>query len=201
MLIVGLTGNYGTGKTLVLETFGKLGAYTIDADAIVGELLKDKAVIARLVPIVGESCLDDRGNLYKRAVSDIIFKDESRRLQVEDILHPLVFERTDELLREITADVVVIEAALIFERGYEKRFDKIITVHTDDETAVKRLQRTGVKTEDIMRRLLSQMPIKEKVKRSTLNIDNNGTEENTKEQVKLMYEALKAEAASAAEEA
>lgn len=191
MLVVGLTGNYGMGKTLVLDAFRKLGAFTVDADRLVGELLQEPDVLERLRPILGDRCFDEGGKILKGAVSDLIFRDESVRLQVEDVLHPRVFDRTDDMLLKAKADIAVIEAPLLFERGYEKRFSKIVTIYTDEETALERLEKTGIDRQDAMRRLLCQMPVKEKVRRSDYAIDNGGTVEETEAQVKNIYDELK----------
>lgn len=196
MLRVGLTGNFGMGKSLVLETFGELGAFTIDADEIVHGLFEDRAVLEDLRRILGDDAFDSGGNLIREKVADKIFRDESLRMDVEDILHPLVFEKIEAILSEAKPEIAVVEATLIFERGHEGRFDRTVAVVADDEIAVKRLEAAGVPREEAMRRLVFQMPAGEKAARADYVIDNSGSPEETRAKVKEVYGSLMKEVAA-----
>lgn len=191
MLRAGLTGNYGSGKSAVLDVFGKLGALTIDADKIVDGLLDEKPVLEKLRTLFGDEVFGSGGGLLREKAAEIIFADSALRRKLEDVLHPLVFERIEEALKNEDAAIAVIEAALIFERGYEGRFDRIITVYTDDETVLGRLEKAGIKRDDALMRLSSQMAAGEKAKRADYAIDNGGTPEETERQVREIYEKLK----------
>jgi dephospho-CoA kinase len=79
---------------------------------------------------------------------------------------------------------------LLFERGYRKKFDKTITVFTDEETALNRLEKAGVKRTDALLRLQSQLPIREKIKRSDFIIDNSGSIRETTSRVEAVYKTL-----------
>ncbi|GAB4390760.1 MAG: dephospho-CoA kinase [Thermodesulfovibrionales bacterium] len=195
MLLVGLTGNYGMGKSAVLEMFARLGAFTVDADRVVAGLLAEKAVLERLRLVLGDGAFDREGRIIKERVSEMIFSDPALRRRVEDVLHPLVFERVDEAVRVSGAQVAVVEAPVIFERGHEGRFHRTITVYTDEETAMRRLARSGVSREEARRRLACQMPAGQKAARSDFAIDNSGTPEETMARVREIYGALRAEAA------
>lgn len=187
--MVGLTGNYGMGKSAALRMFSAMGASAIDADEIVRGLLEKKDVIEGIKKALGDGVLDGAGRLLKAKVSDIVFKDENLRLTLEGILHPLVFKELDRLISGM-GGVVIVEAPLIFERGYEDRFQKTIAVYTDDDTAVRRLQASGIGREDAMMRLACQMPIAEKIKRADFTIDNSGSPDDTRRQVEAVYEEL-----------
>lgn len=190
MLVAALTGNYGMGKTFVLEAFRELGAFTLNADAVVSGLLEDEAVLERLREVLGDRAFEEGGRLDRKRVSEMIFGDEALRRSVEDVLHPLVFERIEEAMRGVKADVAVIEVPVVFERGYEGRFAKTIAVYTDEATALGRLEEAGIGREEALLRLRSQMPIEEKVKRADFAIDNGGTREQTKKQVRDIYGKL-----------
>lgn len=190
MLLVGLTGNYGMGKSLALCMFGKLGALTIDADEIVGELLEDKKVIDNVGNILGGGALGETGGIDRKKVSDIVFGDPGLRAELEDMLHPLVFKKIDDIAKDAGERVVVVEAALIFERGYEGRFYKTVVVKTEEETALRRLKDAGVDREDALRRLRAQMPVEQKAKRADFVIDNEGAPEDVKKQAELIYGEL-----------
>ncbi len=192
MLLVGLTGNYGMGKSSVLPMFQKLGALTLDTDEIVQLLLKEKEVLEKIRGLLGEDVLYENGSLNKKKVSNVIFKNDTLRHSLEDILHPLVFERIYLFITKKTCKdkIIVIEVPLLFERGYENNFDKTITVFSQEEKALQRLVKHGIKRRDALQRLKSQLPIEEKMNRSDFIIDNNGTIEETMQQAEKIYEQL-----------
>lgn len=193
MLLVGLTGNYGMGKSTVLSMFEKLGAITLDTDRIVGLLLGENDVLDKIRGLLGDNVFKSDGSLDKKKVADSVFKDNALRSSLEDILHPLVFERMNIFLdNEDRKDkVIMIAVPLLFERGYENRFDRTITIHTKEETALDRLEKEGITREEALLRLKAQLPVEEKSKRSHFAIDNNGTLEETLEQVEIIYRKLR----------
>jgi dephospho-CoA kinase len=196
MLLVGLTGNYGMGKSIVLSQFEKLGAVTLDSDKIVESLLSEAEVIKKIKDLLGNKAFDEDGNLMKKKVADLIFKNDILKSSVEDLLHPLVFEKIESFLKTITNQhsVVVIEVPLLFERGYEGRFKRTITVFTDEKTALHRLEKSGVSRDDAMQRVRSQLPVEVKTIKSDFKIDNNDTLDETMTQVMAIYKKLLEEA-------
>lgn len=196
MVVVGLTGNYGMGKSRVALMFKEAGAVTIDTDAVVRELLGEPAVIDEIKGVFGEDIAQEN-LINKERLADLVFQHPHLRVSLEDILHPEVFKRIDEELAMLSNNtsaavpiVVIIEAPLIFERGYQDRFDKIITVFTSEEVAISRLKKKGIGEGDVRRRIESQLPIGVKIARSDFTIDNNGDLENTKRQVEAIYQTL-----------
>lgn len=193
MIKVGLTGNYGMGKSTVAKYFSKLGAYVIDTDALVSELLEKKEVVEEIRKLLGDDVVTD-GKLDKKKIAKIVFKNPFMRIYLENILHPLVFRRIEEIIEGINTrgepKIVVIEAPVIFERGYQNRFDIIVTVFCTEEQAIERLKKKGVKEEDAKERLNSQFPIEMKKKNSDYLIDNSGSLEDTYLQVEAVFQKL-----------
>lgn len=193
MLKVGLTGNFGMGKSTVAQIFQKMGAYVIDADKIVAELFSEGDVCEEIKKLFGEEVIKN-GRVDKKAIADIVFENPSMRIYLENILHPRVFKKIDEIISKIPSSgepkIVVIEAPVIFERGYQNRFDVIVTVFTSESTAIERLEKKGIKREDALRRIKSQFPIEMKKSKSDFIIDNSGSIENTEKQVEEIFQKL-----------
>lgn len=203
MKIIGLTGNYGMGKSTVARMFGELGAIVIDTDTIVKKLLTEDTVIEIIREAFGDDVIIEydgqKKEVDKKKLAEIVFDNPHLRISLENILHPLVFKRIEEEIKEIKAregmpePIIIVEAPIIFERGYQNRFDKIITVFTDEETAIKRLLEKGIPEDDIRRRLKSQFPIKMKIERSDFVIDNSRSLDFTKPQVIDIYRKILSE--------
>lgn len=191
MIIVGLTGNYGMGKSTVASMFKELGAIVIDTDDIVRELLKDITVIYEIKKAFGDDIVEG-GEVNKRMLAEIVFEHPHLRISLENILHPRVFKKIDEEIAKITytSAIVIIEAPVIFERGYQNRFDKIITVYAPGDIAIQRLKEKGIPEDEARKRLKSQFPIEMKVKKSDFAIDNSKDIENTRMQVEEIYSKL-----------
>jgi dephospho-CoA kinase len=196
MLLTALTGNYGTGKSTVLSMFGMLGACTLDSDRIVASLLTGPDVLIKIRALLGDKVFDENGNVDKKMLGDIIFQDADMRTALENIIHPLVFARIREAVysAQNAYPVLIVEVPVLFERGYENRFHRSITVYAGKETSLCRLEAEGVTRDNAIARLRTQMPSDEKKKRSDFIIDNNGTREATMSQVAAVYNKLVKEA-------
>ncbi len=195
MIVVGLTGNYGMGKSTVSKMFRELGAVTMDTDVIVGELLNDPEVINEIRKALGEDLVRDN-TVNKKMLADIVFESAPLRISLEDILHPRVFDKIEKKLSEVSQTdgdaVVVIEVPLLFERSYQNRFDRIITVYTSEDTALQHLLVKGIPEADALKRLKSQFPIEMKISRSDYRIDNSRGLDTTREQVAEIHRELTA---------
>jgi dephospho-CoA kinase len=192
MLIIGLTGNFGMGKSYVLSAFSALGAVTLDSDLIVEDLLNETDVIAQIRDMLGDDVILSDGKLDKKAVAGKVFNNHELRGRLEALLHPLVFERVEDFVGRIKEKdrIVIIEVPLLFEGNYEVRFRKVITVYTSEERAIERLIDSGFSREEALARLRSQLPIEVKKERADYIIDNNGIREETLKQVEKIYGLL-----------
>lgn len=195
MLVVALTGNYGMGKSLAASLFRSCGAYTLDSDALVADQLQKEAVIKKIRKLLGPGILNADKRLDKKAVADIIFHDKKRRKEIEALLHPLVFRAVKASIQRLRSDeaVIIVEVPLLFEGGFQNRFDRTIAVYTSQKTALARLKKAGVSRSDALARLHSQMEIRQKQRLADYVINNNGTRQQLMAQVRKIFESLRSD--------
>ena len=180
MPFIGLTGGLGTGKTTVLKLFKNSGAYTIDADKLVHEILKKPSTIKKIAAVIGKDILIESAAktfINKKRMADIIFNNPQKRRAVEKIIHPEVIKTAKDIKTKILAKksdaIIVFEVPLLLEAGYEKIFDKIIVVYSSKANAVERLRKRGLSKEQALKRMNSQMPISRKKAYADFLINNN----------------------------
>ncbi|KJR42833.1 dephospho-CoA kinase [Candidatus Magnetoovum chiemensis] len=189
-MLIGLTGNFGSGKSAVLGAFKELGATVISADECVQQLLKTDEIIKTIALRLGD-VLDNCGKLDKKKIANIVFNDTKSRKTLEAILHPPVMNEIRQIGKNNAERIVVAEIPLLFEGGYTNSVDKIITVTCQRDIAVKRLLNKGFTAEEIDQRLNAQIPDIEKTKLSHFTIDNSFNFDNTFCQAKFVIEKLK----------
>ncbi len=185
MVILGITGTFGSGKSFVAQTFKELGAIVIDADKIVRTLLKSKdSPIALKIK-------RNFGTTNRKELAEIVFANQKKRRQLEKIIHPEVINRIKKRVSKIKSPLVAIEAPLLFEARATGLVDKILVVSARKNFILKRMLSLGkFKKEEILRRMKSQIPLREKEKRADLVISNNGTKKETRKQVKEIYQEI-----------
>ena len=191
MPTIGLTGNFGMGKTTVLKMFGAIGAHTFNIDTFVHTILENPSIIKRISKALGESVLTRRSGkscLNKKRVATMIFDDPEKRMAVEEIIHPEVLKmiKTAEakILKKEPDAVIVFEVPLLFEAGYGKQFDKTVVVYTNRENALKRLAERGFNNDEARDRMRAQMPISAKLRQADYSINNNFDLQRTEKRVK-----------------
>ena len=179
MLVIGLTGGIGTGKSEVARLLGSLGAAPINADQIGHEAYTPHSETWNLVvDAFGEGILQESGEIDRRALGGIVFSDPEEMAKLNAIMHPqmasMVTDRIDSL-RGDGAEVVVVEAAVLFEAGWETLVDEVWSTDSPVETVVQRLQAArGISPEEARKRIDSQMDREERLGRSDVVVDNSG---------------------------
>jgi dephospho-CoA kinase len=201
-LLVGLTGGIATGKSTVSAMFRALGCVIIDADLLAREVVEPgEPALADIVRDFGPGVVTADGRLDRQALGAVVFGDADRRRRLEAITHPRIRERFDHRLQTLADEgfdgVVIFDAAVIVESGNWKTMDRLVVVVTDDATQLARLQaRDGLSREEALRRIGSQMPLREKARLAHYVIDNSGDRAATEAQVRQVYAALRAELAA-----
>jgi len=178
MLKVGLTGNIGSGKSLISAIFSTLGVPVYHADQESKNFLNDPGVKAEIVGRFGSGMSAASGEIDRVALANLVFRDEEALTALNSILHPMVIKDfTNWCLAYQEHPYIIQEAAIIFESGVEKLFDKIIHVSCPKEIAIERvINRDGVDSNSVLQRMRFQMEDTVKAKRSDFVIVNSGSE-------------------------
>ena len=195
-LLVGITGGMGSGKTLVAGNFLKFGAYILDADAICRKLVEPgQPALKEISESFGKTIIDEFGKLDRKKLAQVIFGDLKKKKELENILHPRVFEfeklEYKNICQRDPKALVIIDAALLIESGNYMKMDKVIVVNTDRKTQIERvIDRTGWDRDEVVARIDNQMPIKEKIKYADFILDNFSDKISLRKKVKDLYEKL-----------
>jgi dephospho-CoA kinase len=196
MLVVALTGGIATGKSIVAQVWGQLGCYIHESDTMAHELqAPNKPAWKAIVSHFGEKILNPDRTINRDALGAIVFTDRQEREFLNDLLHPLVMAKKRELVEKIDREgrykIFVSVAALTIEAGYTKFFDKIIVIHCDKETQLKRLmERDAIDRMKALEKINSQMPPEEKLEFADYKIDTSGSLRQTLEQAEKVYRNL-----------
>lgn len=192
--VIGLTGNIATGKTTVMSMLRHLGARVIDADALAHEVMASGTPIwQRVINIFGRGILDEKGEIVRAKLADVVFNDPKALRALEEIVHPAVVERVQRLIAEAEEPVVVVEAIKLIESGLADRCDALWVVTCRRQQQMQRLMEQRYLREDQARaRIMAQPPQAEKIFRADVVIDNSGTLEQTWEQVRQQWQKVAA---------
>lgn len=190
--IVGVTGNIACGKSLVGSMLAELGAEVIDADLVAHEVMSPGgAVLEQIAARFGPDVLNDDGTLNRRALGEIVFSDPEALRDLDRITHPPTVAEVLRRARESTASVVVIDAIKLFETELADHCDETWTVYCAPEVQRQRLmERNGISQENARQRIEAQPPQEEKRERSDRVIDNSGTIDDTRRQVREAWKSL-----------
>ena len=183
--LIGITGRLGSGKTTVVGMLSELGAGTLDADALVHELLRRETPVGEaVVDAFGKAILDASGQIDRRRLGRIVFSDPEALARLEAIVHPVVIEETMRWTRSAAEPVLAVEAVKLVESGMHHRFDTVWLVTADPDTVRRRLlSRDELSGREIDARLAAQGPEDAKREAADVIIDNSGSKAETRDQV------------------
>ena len=183
--VIGLTGNIATGKSVVRRMLEHLGAYTIDADALSHRATaKGAPGYKPVVENFGKWILNADGEINRGKLGELVFRDPSALEKLEDIIHPLVGQAVDVLVKRASQSVVVIEAIKLLESQLRQGCDSIWVVYAPEEVQIERLMRKrGLTSEQAIQRISAQSPQSDKVAAADVVIRNIGSYEDLWKQV------------------
>ena len=195
MRVIGLTGGLATGKSTVAAMFAKLGASVINADKIAHDQLRPGTPVGRaVVKLFGTEAMK-RGRVNRKAIAARVFKDRSLLNALNRIVHPhvrtAITKEIERLKRIRPKGKVILDVPLLFESGLDELTDTTVVVRSSRGKQISRAKRKlNITAQEARRRIQAQMPLREKIRKADIIIDNNGTINQTKKQVKILWRKL-----------
>jgi dephospho-CoA kinase len=176
-LLIGLTGLIGSGKTLVSSMFARHGAYIIDTDVIARELTAingDALILLR--QYFGDDYFNLDGSLNRLRLKQLVFNDINKKYQLENILHPMIYDKVLEQLTQIESGIVIIVVPLLFKSPkYLELVQRSLFIDVEQSELINRvLSRDNINIKMVRQILSQQLPRLEQLKLSDDIIDNNG---------------------------
>jgi len=199
VLFIGVTGNFGTGKSTVCKIIEEFGYPIIYSDSLAKELMvKNEELKKRIIENFGEEAYLEDGSLNRKWLAEKVFANSPESEQIlarlNAIVHPFVLDETEKIITRLIEEgnrMIFFESALIFEANIQDLFDYIILVDSKKEKIYERMEKLGkFSKEDVDLRLQRQIPAKEKYNSVDFIIQNNGSLDELKTNVKLILEML-----------
>jgi dephospho-CoA kinase len=189
MVLIGVTGGIGSGKSLVCEKFASLGAAVFSADACAKTIAdSDPSARERIAALLGDDVYTADGPLNRALVASRVFGDAELLEGLDEIIHPLVFEEIDKWRETLSAPYALVEAALIFESGLDEVLDYILVVIAADDIRVERtMKRDGMSRDDVLRRMMHQMPNEELKRHADFILVNEGAPDDLQGKVNFFH--------------
>jgi dephospho-CoA kinase len=198
VLLVGLTGGIGSGKSTVAQMLARRGAVVLDADGFAREAVRPgsaglRAVVARF----GSEVLTGDGELDRPKLAGVVFADPVARADLEAIVHPDVRRLIADGIQENldTDNVVVLVNPLLIEMGTHRDCDVVVVVSVGAETQVARSTARGMDEDDVRARMAAQLPLDERARQADVILDNEGSMQELEGQVDRLWDQLAARAA------
>jgi len=178
MIVIGVTGNIGTGKSTVCRILSGYGAAVIDADRLGHEVYKPHTPgWQEVVDLFGKAIIKDNDEIDRKKLGDIVFASPTALKRLNSIVHPKINDAVHEAIesyRKNGVQVTVLEATLLIEAGWHSLVDSIWLIMTSQDIVVNRLAARGYSEEEVLSRLRTQMPEEHKKRYADICISNNG---------------------------
>ena len=194
--VIGLTGGIASGKSTVGRMLSEQNFPVIDTDRLAKEVVEpEKLALEELVKAFGRKILRDNGTLARHRMLEMILTDAGARQLVENIIHPYVFKRMDQILQQLAAsgnNVVIVEVPLLFEAGWQYLFDYVISVVAPESICTKRLaERKKMSIDMASRWMATQIPQEAKAGKSDFVVHNDAGLDELRIQVNRLSGVLK----------
>ena len=190
MLVIGLTGGIGSGKSAVGHYFAKLGIPIIDADKIARELVASKQpALEKITNYFGKDILTKRGSLNRRLLRRLIFKNPIDKKWLEKLLHPQIKRKIRKRLKRLHHPYAIVETPLLIETKFTDIVDRVLVIDAPEELQIKRIiARDGGSVAEIKAIIHSQLQREARLAKADDIIHNEGNLADLQQQVNLLHE-------------
>jgi dephospho-CoA kinase len=190
MLVIGLTGGIGSGKTTIADLFKARGIPIIDADIIAREVTAPgQPALKTITQHFGQHILQEDGSLNRSALRDTIFKNDENRHWLENLLHPLILRRMDELLQQQNTPYCLVVIPLLFEKNTYPLINRILVVDTSEEMQINRVtKRDKTSREQVKAIMTTQASRGLRIKHANDIITNDGSLVMLEKQVEELHQ-------------
>ena len=194
-MVIGLTGGIATGKSTATAFLREAGIPVIDADEVARAVVEPgQPALAELAAAFGPSILLPGGSLDRKRLGDLVFGDAAARQRLNAITHPYIHQAIGvqtEALAATGTQFIVLDVPLLFESGMDRDVDRVWVVAASAAQQLARLmERDALSEAEARRRIESQMPLADKIRRADAVIDNSGSREATRTRLRYLLEAL-----------
>jgi dephospho-CoA kinase len=193
MLIIGLTGGIGSGKSTVANLFADLDVPIIDMDQIARQVVEPgQPALQQIAQIFGNELIDAEGKLKRQQLSQIIFDSEEKRRQLEAILHPKIRKETERQLAQLEAPYCIVVIPLLLESDQRSLVNRILVVDAPEDIQIARImQRDGISAKQAEKILASQVDRQSRLNAADDIINNSGEFEAMRHQVNKLDQAYR----------
>lgn len=192
MLIIGLTGGIGSGKSTVTKLFSSHGVPIIDADIIARQVTApDQPALREICALFGEEMVDDNGQLKRKQLRKIIFSNQQKRAQLEAILHPPIQQRMLEqaAMESHRAAYAILSIPLLLESGWQHLLDRILVIDVNERSQLQRtMQRDNIDKKTAQAIIDAQINRQDRLLAANDIIDNQGSIDELQQQVQQLHQ-------------
>jgi len=183
-MIIGVTGSFGSGKTIVANMFSKYGFKIINVDKLYHGIYNKNNSLKNKIK-------KEFGTLNRNKIKKIVFNNSNKLKKLNKITHPIIIKEIKKLIKNNKNKKIIVDVPLLFEAKIQNIFHKIIVVKCDKKTQIKRLLKNKkYSKKEIEQIIKSQMPLKDKIKKANFIVDNGKTIKETEKQVNAIFNVI-----------
>lgn len=189
---IGITGGIATGKSTVTNYLRQKGYTVVDADEAARAVVAPMSLgIDKVIDAFGQQIVKGDGQLDRELLGKLIFKDEAKRDQLNQLLHPLIMDWMDQQITQAEAEIVFVDVPLLYEVGYDQKVDQVWLVYVNRMIQLQRLmERNHLTEEEANQRIDSQWSLEDKKEKADVIIDNEGNLDALYRQIDQLLEGL-----------
>jgi dephospho-CoA kinase len=189
---VGLTGGIGAGKSTVADLFSQKGAVVIRSDELARQVIEPQTPgFQQVIDRFGKDFVNAEGYIDRAKLAQIVFKDDAALKDLENIIHPLVRNRTNQIIDQHTSETIIVnEIPLLLEKKMESLFDFLVIVISSEKNRLERLAQRGLTAEQATARMAKQVSDEERKAAADFLIVNDGNLDQLEADVEKIWQTL-----------